>query len=122
MYIHMQYGYYTYDFCRIVNGILPGYSQIAKIYVGYQYQCYGTIFIFIIMVVFFRFLTKLGLEMSYGRLSSANLDTLDKLSWILGIILAFGLSYFAFILLNPIFAIIFFAILFIAFIRLAAKK
>ncbi|MEM4571353.1 MAG: hypothetical protein QXY16_01480 [Nanopusillaceae archaeon] len=120
--MYMQYGYYPYDFCRVISGILPGYSQVAKEYVGYRYQCYGAIFIFIIMVMFFRFLTKLGLEMSYGRLSSANLDTLDKLSWILGIITAFGLGYFAFILLNPIFSIVILAILFIAFIRLAAKK
>ncbi|MEM5873089.1 MAG: hypothetical protein QXV63_02585 [Candidatus Aenigmatarchaeota archaeon] len=108
----MRY-YYYYDFCRIVNEFLPGYSQIAKVYVGYRFQCYGAIIFFVLSVIIFKFLIKIGLELVYGRLSSVNIDTLDKLSWVIGIFIAFGSGYFAFLFfflpfILPIFLIILF--------------
>lgn len=110
-----------YDICRQINSILPGYSAVARMYVGSAYQCYGTIIIFIIMSIFLRYLVKLGLEMSYGRISLASSNTLNGLSWALGFAIAFGLGRFVVIILNPIIAIILFIILLIVFVRLARK-
>lgn len=103
--------YYSQNFCKIVTDFLSGYSDIAKSIVGYRYLCQGTIVIFLAVSILFYFATKIVINILF-RFADLEDNTVNSMAVVVGLISAFLLGEYAYIIFNPL-VILIIAILFI---------